>query len=146
MRRREPRAWAILRVAVGVVLLASAAHAQSLPLRTYPPGTHRFGPVPIPDVARGVAVTVDVREHTHPEAFWRACVDLSLDGGLTWVAGWHCVGRTGGTLLDNQTGVALTTAGFRKRLPPGLARLARGWLHTTRALRTEVAVEWLTKP
>jgi hypothetical protein len=57
----------------------------TIPAGTYGPGTLSLGPVVVPSSAVRVDLTLDATQHTNPVIVASLAVDVSLDGGVTWI-------------------------------------------------------------
>lgn len=71
----------------------------------------------IPNNINRAEIEVDVTAHTNPATRWVVVVDLSLDGGATWILNWFGAGRIGGIVNDRVTGLPLVVAGPFRDLP-----------------------------
>lgn len=87
------------------------------PQATYPVGSLTILPQPIPTGLQQVRFSVDVSLHMNPLTQWSILLDLSLDGGVTWIAGYIGASRTGAPLSIDRNGVVSPAAWFARSLP-----------------------------
>jgi hypothetical protein len=107
---------------------------------TWDAGVRNFGPFNLPDGSNGF--TLELSRDNWPAIgsdVVKIKMDLSMDGGSTWIDTWVGFSTTGGDLLDRQ-GAIIPTSNISRQLPPGTGRKIRVEVTTFATISTTLSI------